>query len=259
MSRASVLHTLFIALMLVAFLRPHADAQQTGPSMERENAVSDASTSAPDAKAPAEFLKPAAPNPFERPQSSTHRRTDDSDSGDSLVLRLDRKWTSASAQYVFAAPPGFYSASRNEPGGNDWDSLLSSGITAYLNPSNTTAVRMTSDLEFFGQKREAGAAGQPGGHAFTMEWQVAHLLPSRLGPVEVAAGAYRQQLVSYPAFPNGPLTDVLLGYSASTVGFETRVTLPDRNLTFSFRYGTEHVQPGRDKSHVALFELAWTW
>ena len=117
---------------------------------------------------------------------------------------------------------------------------------------------MYTELESYGQKRQTGTAGEPGGQSLTMEWEILHVFPSKLGQFEIAGGPYQQRLVSYSAFANAPLTDVLLGYSASVAGFETSVTLPDKNLVFSLHQGTQHI--GRiDKAHVTVFELSWTW
>ncbi len=132
-------------------------------------------------------------------------------------------------------------------------------MTAYLSPSDTTSVRMISDLDIYGQKREAEAVGQPGGQAFTLEWEVAHLVPTRMGFLEVATGTYRQQLLSYAAFPNSPLADALPGYTVFGSGLETSLTLPDKNVTLSVRYGTQHLAQWVEKSHVAMFALSWTW
>ncbi len=207
----------------------------------------------------AEAAKPVVPNPFERPSSSRRKTTDDGDSSGSLLLQLDRKWITAVAQYGFAAPPAFYSFGHNESGPSDWDSDVSGAVTTFVNRSFTTYVRMSSDFEVQGQKREAGAAGDPGAQTFTMEWELAHLVPSRLGPMEIATGRYQQQLVSYAAFANSPLASPFLGYSGSASGFETSVTLPDKNLTFTFRRGTERQNATAGKSHATQVEFSWTW
>jgi hypothetical protein len=254
----SISRTVFISLSLMALLcPPAAKAQQITPSVA--DAMNAVNTSAASPRGLPTLSDSTAPNPFERPGSSGHGQADGRDSADSLATQIDRRWASTSAEYAFTAAPSFYSPGRNDCDPRDWDSLISSGITAYLNRSNTTTVRMSSSLDLYGQRREAGATGDPGGQAFTMEWEVSHLLPSKLGPMEVAAGRYQQQLILRQAFPNAPLTDELLGYSMSSAGFETTVTLPDRNLAFSLRYGTQHSGTTVDRSHVAMFELSWTW
>jgi hypothetical protein len=177
------------------------------------------------------------------------------------MLRRDGKWTSALAHYAFDAAPGFYSSSRNQAVGvgADWNSSLTGVFAAYANPKGTSYFRMTTDLELYGQKRDAGEPGPPGGKDITMEWEVAHLIPSRLGSVEFAAGIYRQQLLSYSAFPNTAVADPLPGYTVFGSGVETSVTLPDKNLTLTFRSGRQYLEHGLDKAHVSMFELSWTW
>ncbi|HKD85492.1 MAG TPA: hypothetical protein VKB58_12145 [Terriglobales bacterium] len=203
-----------------------------------------------------EATNPVAPNPFERPWGNNQQGSD-AQSGDALSSVVDRKWMTAAGAYAFAAAPAFYSSGPVGAEARGWDSDLSGAVAAHLNHSRTTDLRISSDLESYGQRRQTGSGGDPGGQTLTLDWQVAHLLPSRFGAMEVAAGGYEQRLISFPAYANGPLTDVLLGYTASSVGFKASVTLPDKNITFSFRSGTEHV--GIDRARVAIFELSWSW
>ena len=230
-----------------------ANAQNLNSSL---NSSSFLNFSTQSAGSPPQSADSPASSPYERPWGNTQQGSD-AQSADALSSVVERKWMSAAGAYAFAAGPAFYSAGFNTSESRDWDSVLSGAVAAHLNRSRTTDLRVSSDLECYGQRRQTGSGGEPGGQALTVEWQVAHLLPSRFGAMEVAAGGYQQRLVSFPAYANGPLTDVLLGYSASSVGFKTSVTLPDKNITFSFRSGTEHV--GIDRARVAVFELSWTW
>lgn len=246
------------ALAVAALLCPiPARAQQMTSSVQDPS--DEINTLASGANALAQAVKPVSPSPFERPSSSTHKAGDDNESPDSLLFQMDRKFTSTLTEYAFTAPASFYSLDHSPGSPADWNSSLTSAFTVYLNQDSATAVRITGDLETFGQRRLAGAVGDPGSQLFTMQWEATHVVRSKLGAMEAAAGRYQEQLIPYPAFANGPLTDVLLGYSASSVGFETTVTLPDRNIGFSFRYGTERLGPVVNKAHTALFEFSWTW
>jgi hypothetical protein len=249
---------LIILFGLVALLCPlSVHSQQV--SAFAGNAGADFDTVAPHAGVLTQGAKPAAPNPFQQPWTITRKTAHDSLCSDCLLFQADRRWMTALAQYAFIAPPEFYSFASNQFDTSDWDSVVSGTISAYINRSYTSYIRMSSDLDTSGQRRQAGALGEPGAQTFTMEWEVAHLLPSKLGPLEVAAGRYQQQLVSYSAFANGPLTTPFLGYSGSAAGFETSFTLPDRNISFSFRYGSEHLNATPGKAHATQFEFSWTW
>jgi len=254
-SRNKIIRAILLGLALLMWVcAVRATAQQ---STTLQNALTDINGSANSA-ALYQFLKPIAPSPFARPGSSAHKSAGDADAGDSLALEKDSPWTITTAQYVFSADPDFYSTA-HQSAASDWDSVVSGGLSAYVNRSNTSYVRMTGEVETYGQKGQTGATLQPGGHSFTMEWEAAHLLPSRLGFLEVAAGRYWQQAVSYPAFANGPISDTLLGYSGMSAGFETSVTVPDKNITFSFRHGTQYLGAGVGKAHEEIFQLSWTW
>ncbi len=252
-----IFQTAFLGVILVALLCPRSvHAQQITSSTQ--DGGSNFNTAPPSASALAQAAKPPAQNPFQRP-SSTHQKADNDDSADSLSLQLDRKWTTALAQAAFTAPPSFYSSCHNLSQTSDWDSVTTGAMTAYITPSYTSYVRMSGEFEMYGQKREAGATAEPGAQIFIMEWELAHLVNTNLGPLEVAGGRYRQQLMSYAAFANSPLQDTFLGYSGSAGGFETSVTLPDKNLTFSLRFGAEHLNATSYKAHTTQFGFSWTW
>jgi len=241
---------------MLAFLRP-LPAQQLTSSLQQP---SEATTLAPSLNALSRTLQPAPPpNPFQLPGNAVRKTADDADAPDSLLYLMNRTWVTTSAAYSFAAPPNFYAPQRNSFDPAMWNSSLSAAISAPIRQSGTTSVRMSGDLENFGQRRQAGASGDPGTQTFTMEWEFAQLLPTRFGALEVAAGRYQQQLISNRAFANGPLTDVLMGYSASSIGFQTSFTLPDKNIGLTVRYGTERVGFEAGKSHTTMFELSWTW
>jgi len=246
------------AMAVAALLWPLPACTQQVTSSIQDPSV-DRNTLASSAKALAPAMKPASSSPFERPSGSKHAANADNDSSDSLLVEMDHKFTSSLTAFAFTAPTGFYALEHNEPNPADWNSSLSSALTAYLNQGSTTAVRVSGDLESFGQRRLADGIGEPGGQTFTLQWEATHVVPSRLGAMEVAAGRYQQQTISNHAFANGPLTDVLLGYSASSVGFETSVTLPEKNIGLSFRFGTDRLGSNVYKAHTAQFEFSWTW
>jgi hypothetical protein len=202
--------------------------------------------------------QPSSTNTFIRPGGSNRQPAEASSSSDSLGFAFDRKWASTAAQYTFTAPPAFYNFTRSQPGlAMDWNSALAGAFAVRLSPSGATAIRMTGGLETFGERRGPAALANPGGQSLTVEWEFAHALSSKFGPLELAAGAYKQRLISYPGFADGPTTDVLLGYSAYSTGLETSLTLPDKNFAFSLRYGKQNL--AWEKSRTVIFEFSWGW
>ncbi len=261
MNRArSVFRAASLVLTLIALLRSRDFyGQQT--TLSTESSSSGITTLASGPSAPSQTFTPPAANPFQRPGSSAHGAAERAQPAEPGILRRDCKWTSVLAHYAFDAAPGFYSSSRNQPlgGSADWNSSLTGVFAAYAHTKGTSYLRMTTDLELYGQKRDAGEAGFPGGKDITMEWEVAHVIPSRLGSVEFAAGIYRQALFSYSAFPNTAIADPLPGDTVLGSGLETSFTLPDKNLTLSFRSGRQYLEHGSDKALISTFELSWTW
>jgi hypothetical protein len=205
-----------------------------------------------------EAAKPGAPNPFQQPWS-VHRKAGSDNASDGLSLQADHAWTMALAQYDFTAPPEFYSFAHTGAGASDWDSALTVATTAYLSHSYTTYVRATGSMEIEGQRRDPGAAGEPGTQTFATQLEAAHLLGTWFGPMEVASGIYQQRLVAQAAYANSPVSTTFLGYSGSATGFETSLTLPDKNFGFTFRQGTEHANGVAGRVRSTQFGLSWTW
>jgi len=259
MSRAKITDIAIAALASLSVLCPLAARSQQMAAAPAEDVGSGFAMSAPNARALAQTLTPSAPNSFQRPASSGWNRPDDGKSAESLQWQRDRSRISALALYDFTAPPSFYASSHNQLTASDWNSVASGAITGYLTRYYTTYIRATGEFQLDGEKRESGANGQPGTQTFTTQWESAHLLPSRLGLAEVAAGVYRQQLVSYGSFANSAIADEFAGSSISAHGLETTLTVPDKNLTLSVHHGTQYLGRTLGKAHLTMFELSWTW
>ncbi len=253
-----ILRTLFAAIAVLAVVWPIPVHGQQGA------AFSGTTLGNPDAVM-AHFAslmqagKPVAPNPFQPSWSNSRKALSDSASSDTLGLQFDRSWTTALAQYSFTAPPSFYSFAPGGAGTSDWDSVLGGAFTTYVSRSYTSYFRVSTEFETQGQRRDVGGIGEPGAQSFTTELEFAHLLPSPLGPMEIATGTYQQRQVSDAAFANSPLSTPFLGYSGSAAGLETSVTLPDKNISFTFRQGTERANGVSGRFHATQFGFSWTW
>jgi len=256
MTRArAFLLIVLIAALLPMLHKPNASAQQTMASLTENVSAAEGTPTAPSATGESGTI--ASPSPFERPQKPASKITTDTDG--SLLLQIDGNRTSLLGQYAFTAPSSFYSPSRSAFNRDEWNSDLVGGVTGFLNSSATSAVRLTGELVTYGEKRQLAAAGAPGGQAFSLEGEFVRVAGSRLGPLEIAQGGYWQKLAAYGAYANSPVTEILEGYSGSERGFQTKITVPDRNLVFLFRYGSEHVGSAYPRSRVATFQLSWTW
>ena len=198
--------------------------------------------------------RPQPANAFTRPESSSDSTASDPDS---LGIQLEGPRIVTAASFAFAAPPEFYSPRRDQGLAGPWDSALTGSVARFVAPGETTYVRLTGSFELFGQRRQAGEAANSGGHTMTLEWELAHVVDSKFGAVEFSAGGYQQKTVLFPSAPNGPISDVLLGYSGFTSGVETSIRLPDRNLSLTFRFGNETL--GTTKGQIRALELSWTW
>jgi hypothetical protein len=200
--------------------------------------------------------RPQSANPFTRPESSSDSTTSEADS---LGVQFEGPRIVSAASFAFVAPPEFYLPRRDQGLAGPWSSALTGSVARFVTPGETTYVRFTGDFELFGQRRLAEEAANSGGQTMTLEWELAHLVDSRLGALEFSAGAYRQRTILFPSAPNGPISDVLLGYSGFGSGFETSVRLPDRNLSLTLRFGNERLSSTTQSGRIKAFELSWTW
>jgi hypothetical protein len=243
MWRAKFLHLLPLTVALFASV----SAQQTAtPVAQSGNGAASASEA-----------NVAPGNLFQRPGETATKTSSDSDG--TLLLQADRNRTSVLGQYAFTAAPGFYSDGRSTFERSDWNSDVTGAVTAYFSSSYTSALRLSADFLSYGEKRQPGGTGDPGGQSFTAEGEFVRVVSSKLGALEIGGGSYWQRLVSNRAFLNGPITQALQQYTGSESGFETTLTLPDRNLVFLFRYGKEDVGVPNLRSHATTFQLSWTW
>jgi len=212
-----------------------------------------------EASTPDANRQPFRPDPFLRPEDKPRFTANADAEADTLrLLQLDQPWSTTHLQYSFAAPAGFYNSAGSRITPADWGSALTGVFAVYLDRSGTFT-RMTTNLELDGERRQASASGNPGGQAFTMEWEVGHLASSRFGWLEFAACVYRQRLLSFAPFSNTAIGDPLAGHPVSSAGLEGSIALPDSNLTLTFRHGNQHLDRATHMPPVTSFELSWTW
>jgi hypothetical protein len=198
-------------------------------------------------------------DPFQRPGKKPHSAADENAHADTVrLLQLEPPWSTTHLQYAFAAPPGFYSPAEPQTAPLAWGGALTGVFAVYLDHSGTFT-RMTTNLELDGEQRQASASGNPGAQALTMEWELGRLASSRYGWLEIAAGVYRQRLLPLAPFANTAIADPFAGHPVFGAGLESSITLPDSNLTLTFRRGNQHLDRGVRLPHMTTFELSWSW
>jgi len=246
MLRSTAMIAMILVLAAAPLLSPiAADAQLTFPFGKLDACTPGAGS-------------PFRPDPFQRPGNETHSAADENAHADVVrLLQLERPWGMVHLQHSFAAP-GFYSRPGSQTVPADWDDALTGVFAAYLDHSGTFT-RATTNLELDGERREAGASGNPGARALTMEWELGRVVSSRGGSLELAAGAYRQRLLSFTPFANTVLADTLAGHPVSDPGLESSITLPDNNITVTFRHGSQRLDHAIHPSRLSMLELAWSW
>ena len=201
--------------------------------------------------------RPQPANPFTLPGSDDRGNAS---AADALGVQFEHARFITSATFAFDAPSEFYTPRRDGVLTGYWNSSLTGSLARSITPSETTYVRFTGDFERFGQRREPSEVVSAGGQTMTFEWELAHLVGSRLGALEFSAGPYRQRSISPPVTSGGgPISDVLLGYSGYESGWETAINLPERNLSLTFRCGNETLGSTRERKRLKLFELSWSW
>ena len=211
-----------------------------------------------DAFVPGAMPQPPKTNPFQAPGKNPDSTFEGGAHADAMpLLQLDRAWSTTYVQYSFAAPPDFYNLVRPQTASAQWDSALTGVFAADINHSGAF-LRMTTNLELAGERRPATAPGNPGGQVLTMEWELGHLVHSRFGCLEFSSGVYRQSLLSHAAFANTAISETPAGYHITAVGVESSFTLPDSNLTLTFRRGSQHLN-ATDRKRSTMLDLSWSW
>lgn len=178
----------------------------------------------------------------------------------SITLAWDWNQASSWFDYSFTTTGGRY-----DPGGV-WNFYsgpsthsIMSGNTVYLTKDNATAASLSTDWEI--QEQAQPVKGTSPGEYFTMEWGLTHLLSldtQKTKFLEVGLAGYDEWPVS-GSITVLPFTQLSGGASVSqhALGFQTNLTLPEKNFSLSFKYEPEYLRHGQGP--VVMVNASWTW
>jgi hypothetical protein len=178
----------------------------------------------------------------------------------SVTLAWDWNQASSWFNYSFTTPGGRY-----DPGGA-WNFYsgpsthsIMSGNTVYLTKDSATAASLSTDWEVQGQQQPA--KGTRPAEYFTLEWGFTRLLTldtQKTKLLEVGLAGYDEWPVS-GTIAGLPFSSISGGTSVSqhAFGFQTNLTLPEKNFNVSFKYEPEYLH--RAQGPVVMVSAVWTW
>jgi hypothetical protein len=158
--------------------------------------------------------------------------------------------------YGFTAPTGRFTAgSPNNVGSGYWGNDMTSNTTVYLTKNKGTQANLATVWEFHGQK--SGTNITPG-QTFTTEWGLGQIIPlkkdlSRL--FQFGAVGFDQWQVSN----NKGDTRIIPYYSGHAVGLQTNFLLPEKGLSFFFKYYSEYRNLASTQGRTFVFGGAYTF
>jgi len=182
-----------------------------------------------------------------------------------FALGWNFKRADVTAAYAFVAPTGRYSpGASNNVGSGYWGNIVNAGTTVYLTKNRGTSANLFTVWETHGKK--SGSDQRPG-RAFTTEWGLGQVVPlkkdfSRL--LQLGFVGYDQWQIS----DNQGTTTTIGGatvpastlpyYSVHSVGVQSNLILPKKNLSFFFKYYNEFAAKARSQGRTFVFGGSWT-
>lgn len=183
-------------------------------------------------------------------------------SDEPLTLQLGHKRLNSSISFLYSAPASDYLAKPGNQITGAWQNSLIGGIAFDLNRRGATAVQLNSDVELYGPVQQLSDRQQASGQDLAFDFGIVQLFPldkANTRSFSLEVGGYRQWLVSQPLFASGPIAVREPGYVVSSTGLQAGFTLPESNMTFSLRYGTECLAHAWQKPNAVELQFSWTW
>lgn len=166
-----------------------------------------------------------------------------------------------STSVAYAYSPAVANYVRRQDGAG-WNQSFEGATLICLTNSKTTAIQMSGHLEVLGPIEGPHALAQAAGQELTLEWGVSRLF-SFGGQSEhssvIELNAYDQRLAAQAGVLTGPTQTQFPRYTFSSTGVEATFTVPQRNMSVSFRYGKDGFSQGGPKMAAVAVELSWAW
>jgi hypothetical protein len=206
---------------------------------------------------------PPGDNAFLQTDGGDRNTTSEVDTSDEpLTIQLEHKRFSSSISFLYSAPDGDYLAKPGNQVTGGWQNSLIGGIAFDLNRRKATAVQLNTDVEMYGPVQQLFDRQQASGQDLTFDFGIVQLFPrNKVVPrsFRLELGNYQQWFVSQSLFASGPIAVREPDYMVSSTGVQAIFTLPENNMTFSLRYGTEHLAHAWQKPNAVTLQFSWTW
>jgi len=166
--------------------------------------------------------------------------------------------------YGFVAPTGRYSPGASDNVGSGyWGNHIISGSTVYLTKNKGTTANLFTDWEIHGHKTTGAGTSITPGQAFTIEWGLGQTLPLKKdfsSLLQAGVVGYDQWQVTANGGMLTPLIPASITpyYSVHSIGFQTNLVLPPKNLLFFFRFEDEYSALARPQGRTISFGGSWT-
>jgi hypothetical protein len=162
--------------------------------------------------------------------------------GDIYIQPLILGWQMARADirltYGFLAPTGRFDADANDNVGSGyWTHTLSSGQTFYLTEDRATVI---SAFEMYELHRTQEGTGIRPGDSVNLDYSVTRVFPLQNGSrLQVGLAGYEQWQISDKTGPQLSPDQAAARYRVSALGLASNVVVPDRKLSFGFKFFKE--------------------
>lgn len=158
--------------------------------------------------------------------------------------------------YGFTAPTGRFSAgATNNVGSGYWGNDVTSNTTVYLTKNKGTQANLATVWEIHGQK--SGTNITPG-QAFTVEWGLGQIIPLK----KDLSTLFQFGVVGYDQWQvsdNQGITKVFPYYSGHAVGVQTNFLLPEKGLSFFFKYYSQYRALATTEGRTFVFGGVYTF
>ncbi len=177
-------------------------------------------------------------------------------------LQWEHKRLNGSIDLLYSPPSREYLSRPVNPMMNGWQNSMVGELSIDLNHGGSMSIQLNTDVEVYGTEQQPYDRQQASAQDLMFDWGLAKQFslnkPSTYS-MDLEIGGFQEWTITQSLLAGGALVVREPGYTIFSTGLQTALTLPEKNMTLTFRYGIEHLMQPPQRHRSLAIELSRSW
>jgi hypothetical protein len=177
-------------------------------------------------------------------------------------LNLQHERLNGAIGVLYSPPPGEYLPRPGAAITDGWQNSVAGELSFDLEHGGSVSMEFNADVEIYGSEQQPLDRKQASAQDSKFEWGLAKQFPANnivKYSMGLEIGGFHEWTITQPLLAGGPLIVREPSYTLFSAGLQTAFTVPDKDMTFTVRYGFDRLMQEPQKHRALAIELSWNW